>query len=138
MVNILIITHGPLAHALVETSKIIVGNQTKITTLGLFVGDSPEKFAENVETKIDQLSKDHDLLIFTDLYGGTPSNSTLIKLNKLNFPKSIACYTGVNLPLLLESIPLCNTSDNVQEVEQHLDSILEYTMINIGKKFNHK
>lgn len=136
MINILIITHGPLAKALADTSELIVGKNQFIDSIGLFHGESAEDFKHKVERKIDELSNENDLLIFTDLYGGTPSNSVLIKLNTLGFPKSIVCYTGINLPLLIEAIPLSESSSNVQELSKHLDEVMNYTIQNVTKQFN--
>lgn len=53
MINILIVTHGPLAKALEETSKLIVGDQSEISTIGLFHGDNPEDFKEKVGQEIE-------------------------------------------------------------------------------------
>src|SRR5690554_3527407 len=66
MINILIITHGPLAKALADTSELIVGKNQSIDSIGLFHGESAEDFKHKVERKIDELSNENDLLIFTD------------------------------------------------------------------------
>lgn len=131
MTNILIVTHGTLANALVQTSELIVGSSSNIYTHSLNLGDDPEEFSNSVGKSIEELSENDNLLIFTDLFGGTPSNSVMTKLFKLNFPNNIANFTGVNLPLLLEAIPMSNYSSDFDELINHLDSILSLTMRNV-------
>ena len=131
MTNILLITHGNLASALVQTSELIVGSSSNIYTHSLDLGDDPEEFASKVEKSIEELSNEGNLIIFTDLFGGTPSNTVMSKLFRLNFPENIASFTGVNLPLLLETIPMCEKESGFNDLVNHLDSILALTIRNI-------
>lgn len=130
MAKILLITHGPLAEALVETSNLILGETSKIHTMGLYLGDDPEFFKLRVSDKIDELNDADGLIILTDLFGGTPSNSVVEKLHKLKFPKNIICFTGVNLPILLEAMTLSDYLDIIS-IQDSLNATYKDTLKNI-------
>ena len=133
MVDIIIATHGPLAKALKDTSELILGHMANIKTLGLFHGDSPEEFRQELFYMID--NSKNDLLILTDIYGGTPCNSILNKLFLLQFPENIKCFVGVNMPLLLEVIPVCNNS-NIDDVVNIIYRIKKDIVFDASTKFS--
>lgn len=134
MIKIVIVTHGSLAKALVETSRLIIGTESDIDVIGLNSEESPENFKLKVSDCIDKYIERKGVLIFTDLYGGTPSNSVLAKLSELAFPDNIVSYVGVNLPLLLEAISLSNNL-SIQELGDHLDQVASSSFVNLTKLF---
>ena len=130
--RIVVITHGNLAKALVETSKLIIGDECEIDTLGLFLGDNPEEFRISVSNLIDKNLTEEGLLVFSDLYGGTPANSIMLKMNELKSPDKLMCFVGVNLPILLEAISLSRFM-KIDEVSTHIEDISAGSIRNITK-----
>lgn len=128
--RIVVITHGNLASALVETSKLIIGDECEIDTLGLFLGDNPEEFRTYVSDLIDKNLTDEGLLVFSDLYGGTPANLIMMKMNELKCPEKLKCFVGVNLPILLEAISLSRFM-RIDEVSAHLEDVSAGSIRNI-------
>lgn len=128
--RIVVITHGNLANALVETSKLIIGDECEIDTLGLFLGDNPEEFRISVSNLIDKNLTEEGLLVFSDLYGGTPANSIMLKMNELKSPDKLMCFVGVNLPILLEAISLSRFM-KIDEVSTHIEDISAGSIRNI-------
>jgi PTS system mannose-specific IIA component len=103
MVEILIVTHGNLAVEILKSSEIIVGKQHQVTTMGLFQGDCIEDFRDRVAQEIGKLGREDGVLVFVDLYGGSPSNAAVLSLNTEHVKDiEFQCITGVNLPMLLE------------------------------------
>ena len=130
----MVVSHGSLASALVETTQLIMGSEQKIETAGLFIGDDVEDFKAKISQMIDELHCEDGLIVFADLFGGTPANSILMKLSDLHFPTNITCYAGVNLPILLESIALAN-SESFDRITEHLDSIISSSVSNLTARF---
>ena len=128
--RIVVITHGNLAKALVETSKLIIGDECEIDTIGLFLGDNPEEFKTSVSNLIDKNLTEEGLLVFSDLYGGTPANSIMLKMNELKIPDKLMCFVGVNLPILLEAISLSRFM-KIDEVSTHIEDISAGSIRNI-------
>ena len=52
MFEIILISHGPLSKAMLETAQMIVGEQEHVTCFGLYLGDSVDLFRERVEEEI--------------------------------------------------------------------------------------
>lgn len=46
MFEIILISHGPLSKAMLETAQMIVGEQEHVTCFGLYLGDSVDLFRE--------------------------------------------------------------------------------------------
>ena len=90
--NIIILTHGEAGNALLASSEMIVGKTPHTTAISLMPGMSPEALMQQVKTI---LNPDVETIIFTDIYGGTPSN--IAYLLSREFP--IRCISGVNLAM---------------------------------------
>lgn len=52
----------------------------------------------------------------------------------MKFPNNIVCYTGVNLPILLEGISLSENS-KLEQVKDSLNDVMAESVINISDKF---
>lgn len=100
MIGILIVTHGNLSSELIQSAEIIMGKQSNYECLCLKHNDSVVALQEEIKEKIQILEKGKGVLILTDIFGGSPSNSVAIALREKGYP----CLTGVNLPMLLEAL----------------------------------
>lgn len=105
MVEVLVVTHGPLGKALVETAQLILGNTLRVTAFGLYHGDSIEALEEMIQTHIIKMRSD-GALVLTDLFGGSPCNRTALVMKALENTSRVECLTGVNLPLLIEALSM--------------------------------
>lgn len=97
--NFLLISHGPMAEAAVISAEMIMGKQENVRTLSV----THDTTLESMETAISEVYEyfgSHDLMIFCDILGGTPSNASLrFKARK----SSVEVVTGFNLPVLIEA-----------------------------------
>lgn len=98
MVTILVLTHGPLCHALLDTSAMILGDVGEATALSFQPGEGPEDLTAKLELIVATAAQDGGLLCLTDLQGGTPARvaASLVPMSHLD----VVC--GVNLPMVLE------------------------------------
>ena len=74
---ILLLTHNGWGLELVKSVQMIVGEVTNVHEVALQAEDSLGDYLERVTEKIDQLTWHNQLLILTDVKGGTPSNVAL-------------------------------------------------------------
>lgn len=100
MVGILIITHGSLSCALAESCKLFCGEQEGIHALCLDPTDDVYEFRKCVGREIARLDNGDGVLVFVDLFGGSPSNCAAANLKNSCYE----CVTGVNLPMLIEAL----------------------------------
>lgn len=102
MIGILIVTHGSFGGELIRSAEIIMGEQKDHDYLCLRHNDSVTLLQEEIRRKAQSLDKGKGVLVLTDIFGGSPSNSVAIALRD----KGYYCLTGVNLPMLLEAFSL--------------------------------
>ncbi len=104
----LILSHGKLAGALVETVKFIYGD-----TNGLEYINMPDPFDQNrYEQEIRQIvdeNRENGVLILCDLFGGSPF-LTCTKIIRDYWEQS-EMLTGVNLGMLLEIMGSIDRAD---------------------------
>lgn len=100
MIGILLLTHGPLGHALVETLEGIMGQQEHILCIAFHPNDDAEIKRKELYKAIDQLNTGRGVVILTDMFGGTPSNLAMSALGV----KPIEVIAGVNLPMFIKFV----------------------------------
>ncbi|EHR4698002.1 PTS fructose transporter subunit IIA [Enterococcus faecalis] len=97
---ILLLTHNGWGLELVKSVQMIVGEVTNVHEVALQAEDSLRDYLERVTEKIDQLTWHNQLLILTDVKGGTPSNVAL----RLSKDYDLLIVSGLCTSLLLESV----------------------------------
>lgn len=117
MIAGLVITHGNLAIELVHSAKTIVSSDIPLFPIPLKWTDKWENALKEVKNVLDKV-KDYDqIMLFTDMYGGTPSNIAF----SLAQPEKIAVLTGVNLPILVSFLSIqMEDLNNIQDVASFL------------------
>ena len=98
MIGGLIVTHGNLAHELLHAAQTIEKNLTGILAVPLEWTDSVDVAREKIRAALASLSDRRGVIIFTDMFGGTPSNISLSFLER----DKVEIVTGVNLPMIVK------------------------------------
>ncbi len=98
MVGAIIVTHGNLAFELLKSSEMILGRQECVSSVGIKLNDSEEAIVEKISKAINEVDAGKGVLIFTDMFGGTPSNLSLSFMED----NKVEVVTGVNLPMLIK------------------------------------
>ncbi|HET7710964.1 MAG TPA: PTS sugar transporter subunit IIA [Thermoanaerobaculia bacterium] len=98
MIGALIVTHGNLAHELLNAAKQIETDVSGIEAVPLEWTESVDAAREKIRLALERIGADRDVIIFTDMFGGTPSNISLSFLEK----GRVEIVTGVNLPMIVK------------------------------------
>lgn len=98
MIGALIVTHGNLAHELLNAARQIEADVTGIVAVPLEWNDSVDVAREKIDRGFDEIGRDRAVIIFTDMFGGTPSNISLQFLEQ----GRVEIVTGVNLPMIVK------------------------------------
>ena len=100
MKSVLIISHGTLAEGMFNTLKIFFGSDIpQCDYLVLSLDETAEDFRSKLADKIDELDQGDGVVIFADLFGGTPCNQTgLLK------DKKIQVFARMNLAGIMECL----------------------------------
>ncbi|QRN83820.1 PTS sugar transporter subunit IIA [Chloroflexota bacterium] len=99
MFQLLLVSHGNLAKAMLESAEMIVGPQPDIRALGLKAEDSPEAFGEKIY-EILEAWKNEDVMVLSDIRSGTPFNATSKLMQRFKFRH----ISGINLGMLIEAL----------------------------------
>ena len=95
-IGIFVCTHSILAEGLKSAVEMIMGPQQYFETVGLFDGDDLINLSEEITKRIKAMGMRKNI-IFTDLFGATPSNASAMSLVDID----AIVITGVNLPMII-------------------------------------
>ena len=98
MIGALIVTHGNLAYELLKAAEKIEATVSGIEAVPLEWTDSVDEAREKIRKALDRIGPDRGVIIFTDMFGGTPSNISLSFLER----GRVEIVTGVNLPMIVK------------------------------------
>jgi PTS system mannose-specific IIA component len=98
LIGALIVTHGNLANELLFAARKIESTNVVIEAVPLEWTDSVDEAREKIRVALDRVGTDGGVIIFTDMFGGTPSNISLSFLEK----DRVEIITGVNLPMVVK------------------------------------
>ena len=105
-VGIIVFTHAGYGKALIESTEGILGAQDGYEVLTVDGGVDVESVMNNLRGAVERLDNGGGVVVFTDMFGGTPSNLSISLLGSLK----VEVITGVNLPMLLRAFNRRNES----------------------------
>ena len=110
--KLLIATHSVFADGIKNAMELVTGEQNSVSTLCAYTNDMTE-VETPIKEIIDALCDDEELIVTTDIFGGSVNNEFMKYLSKSN----IYLIAGVNLPLLFELIMNLGSENTVQMIE---------------------
>lgn len=96
MIKAFIITHGNLGKELISVAEEILETKTDIECIGFDWKEDGSRSLNKIETFL-QKYEGKNIIVFTDMFGGSPTN-ICFKFHK----KNVEIITGINLPGLLK------------------------------------
>jgi PTS system mannose-specific IIA component len=96
VIGIVVVSHGQLAQELVNAARTIVGEIPGVVAVSIGWSDDVGAARDAIERALAEAGGG-DVLILTDMFGGTPTNVSLPFLS----PR-VEIVTGVNLPMLIK------------------------------------
>jgi fructoselysine and glucoselysine-specific PTS system IIA component len=110
MRKFLIAAHGTLPEGIQSSLEIIMGSLENVFLIQAYVGEN-KSLKEEIESVLEHIDNEDELIVCTDLMGGSVTNQILQHALKEN----VFIISGFNLPLLLELL-LADPSSPVLEV----------------------
>ena len=102
MFNILIITHGELCEELKASLEFVMGEKILRNIYTITIDKESRDFDTYANRISNFIIDDQKTIIFTDMFGGTPSNISLSFFKK----DLVEIISGVNLPMLIKASTL--------------------------------
>lgn len=101
MVGLLLVAHGKLGDSLIECAAYVHGKAPEgLASLDLTGYADTESMLAAARARIASLDEGAGVLVLTDIYGATPSNTAC----KLAREGAVEVVAGVNLPMLLKAL----------------------------------
>ncbi len=100
MIGSVIVTHGRLAEALLDAAEAITGKVEGVRILALSRTDTTDGIREVIRSAVSEVDTGEGVLVFTDMFGGTPTNIALSAFEE----DRVEVITGVNLPMVLKYV----------------------------------
>lgn len=130
MINILLVTHGDFGKELLNSSEIIIGRIENAESISFNLGENYEHLSKKVDESIERLSNNDDLIVFTDMYGGSPFNA----VSKAMKNKKFYHITGVNFPLFID-IAVSRNSYSMSEIAEKIIKNGKKSIVFLNEKF---
>lgn len=112
MIGGVIVSHGLLAEELIRTAEMIVGRIPNITAVSIDVTTDVETSREQIRQAIELVNHGSGVIVFTDMFGGTPSNISLSFLKEAD----VEVITGVNLAMLVQLSDMPKEEENIRNI----------------------
>jgi len=101
MVGILIVSHGGLGEALIQSARHMLGKPlADVRELRVTARDDPEALLAHARKLVAELDRGDGVLVMADIYGATPGNITARLLDA----GRVEGVSGVSLPMLVRAL----------------------------------
>jgi PTS system mannose-specific IIA component len=119
MLGIVIVTHGNLVEALLQTAEYITADRWGgVATVSIGPKDDSDSIRRQILSSIKKVEQGSGVLILTDMFGGTPSNLSYSFLSEGH----VEVLSGVNLPMIIKALGIrkdTNLSQAAVAIETH-------------------
>lgn len=97
MVGLVVVCHEDMGAELVRAAEMIVGRIEAVETVSVKQDSAPETLRDRIQSAIKKVDRKKGVMLFTDMFGGTPSNIALAFLGD-----SVEVVSGVNLSMVIK------------------------------------
>lgn len=119
--KLMIASHSTFAAGIKNAIELIIGKQDFVYTLCAYTEGATE-IETPVKEFIISLKEDEEVIIVTDLFGGSVNNEFMKHLSKPN----IYLIAGMNLPLIFELIMNFDSDDTEEMICKAVESAREH------------
>lgn len=97
MIGLVMVCHEDMGAELLKAAEMIVGKIDAAAAVSVKQESAPESLRNELKDAIKRVDRKKGVMLFTDMFGGTPSNIALAFLGE-----TIEVVTGVNLSMLIK------------------------------------
>lgn len=98
MIGIVIVAHGGLAREYLSAVEHVVGRQAGIRAIAIEADHNRQAKQAEICEAADAVDTGDGVIVVTDMFGGSPSNLSLLACN----PDNRQILYGANLPMLVK------------------------------------
>ena len=99
MIGLVVATHGNLGKELLASAQMIIGPVRNARAVSINQESALEEIRAEIASAVTEVGREgQGVIVFTDMFGGTPSNVSMTFLET----GKVDVLTGVNLPMILK------------------------------------
>lgn len=98
MIGIVIVAHGQLAREYLAAIEHVVGSQNGVLAIAIQADHNRAEKEREICAAADAVDQGDGVVVVTDLFGGSPSNLSLLACK----PENRRILYGANLPMLIK------------------------------------
>jgi mannose PTS system EIIA component len=98
MIGLVLATHGRLADEFRAALEHVMGPQEQMEAITIGANDDPDLCRTAIIEAVKRVDSGDGVAIFTDMFGGTPSNLAISCMSRPN----VDVLAGINLPMLVK------------------------------------
>lgn len=106
MIRYLFASHGPLASGMAESVKFIAGRDKNIDTICAYM-DPSVSLVQQIEDIFNTYDSNDEIIVLTDLYGGSVNNEFINLLQK----KKFYLVAGMSMALAIQLLMALDEND---------------------------
>lgn len=130
MRKFLITAHGTFSSGIKSSLDIIIGRTENVFVINAYV-DSNASIEEDLNAVLRNVSTDDELIVFTDLLGGSITNQVL----RYALRENVHVVSGINLPLVIE-VMLASEEEPVEKIIEGAISSAREQVTYVNKSMN--
>lgn len=114
MTGILVVTHAGLGRSLIETLEFIMDMKYEnLAAISIDIKENPDTLLKKIKKGIKKVRHGQGVIIFTDMFGGTPSNLSYSFLEE----DKVEVMSGINLPILMKAMEIRDKAPLMETVQ---------------------
>ena len=118
MIGIILISHGPLAQGMLESSQLFFGDSLEAVEALSLQQDDPDLTEQRLLEAVRRVDEGDGIVIMCDLLGGTPCNVSARLMNE-----KTRIITGMNFPMLLDLLGKRTVYEDIYQLD--LEGLME-------------
>lgn len=100
MVGIVVVGHGRVAEAMVQTLEGVLGPVDGLEAVTTDPGDAPQVIRDRIAVAVRRVDRGQGVIILTDMLGDTATNQSLALAREGT--AAVEVVAGVNMPILIK------------------------------------
>ncbi len=114
MFGIVLVSHGAIGEEMLLALGQIVGPQEQVKAISIAPEDDMDECRKIILSSIKEVNSGEDVVLLTDMFGGTPSNLALSVMPNTD----AVVLAGVNLPVLVKLASLRENTPILESVTE--------------------
>lgn len=127
--RVILVSHGSFSKGLYETMEMVLGEQQKLSYVGLYPHQGVDILKEHIEAEFKKACEGEEILVLTDLFYGSPFNAVVQLMNMYD----VYHLTGINVPLLMEILLMRSNGKGAEEICEEAMKLAGSTVQDVKK-----